>query len=79
MRITTIIALVFVVLGAFNFLLIGVFNYDMLKSIFGPIAGTLSRILYIIIGVAGIWILFTALPIFVNKKRYLENVRPPLD
>ena len=74
MRITTIIALIFVAFGAFNLLLIGVCSYDMLKSIFGPIAGIPSRILYIIIGISGIWVLFTALPIFTNKRKYEEKI-----
>jgi len=73
LRVTTIIALIFVALGAFNLLLIGVFSYDMLKSIFGPIGGTSSRILYTIIGISGVWVLFTVLPIFVNKRKYAKN------
>ena len=46
------IALVLTIIGAINWLLVGVFQFDIVAWLFG---GLLSRILYTIIGAAGVW------------------------
>jgi uncharacterized membrane protein YuzA (DUF378 family) len=35
--------------------LIGVFQFDLVAAIFGGQAGVISRIIYVIIGLSGIW------------------------
>ncbi len=50
-----ITALILVILGAVNWLLIGLFQFDLVAAICGGQAATLSRIIYSIIGVAGLW------------------------
>jgi uncharacterized protein len=51
-------ALTLVIIGALNWLLIGLFKFDLVTSIFG---GTLaapsafSRIIFSIVGLAGLW------------------------
>ncbi len=47
--------LTLIIVGALNWLLIGVFQFDLVAAIFGGQAGVLSRIIYVIIGIAGIW------------------------
>ena len=47
--------LVLIIIGALNWLLIGVFQFDLVAAIFGGTAGVVSRIIYVIIGLAGIW------------------------
>lgn len=49
------IALTLVILGALNWLLVGLANFDVVASIFGGQTSTLSRIIYIVIGLAGLW------------------------
>lgn len=49
----TVLALV--IIGALNWLLIGLFQFDVVAAIFGGQAAIVSRIIYIIIGIAGIW------------------------
>ena len=49
------IALLLVIVGAFNWGLIGLFGLDAVAWLFGGQASLISRIVYTIIGVAGVW------------------------
>jgi len=54
------IALIFTIIGAINWGLIGIFDFNLVATIFGD--GTLSRVIYSIVGIAGlinIGLLFT--------------------
>ena len=55
MIIANIIALSVLILGSVNWLLVGVFSWNLLTWIFG--AGIFVRILYALVGLAGIWML----------------------
>ena len=55
MIITNIIALCVLILGSINWMLVGVFSWNLLTWIFG--AGIFVRVLYAIVGLAGIWML----------------------
>ena len=55
MIITNIIALCILILGSLNWFLVGVFSWNLLSWIFG--VGIFVRILYALVGVAGIWML----------------------
>lgn len=55
------IALVFTIIGAINWGLIGIFDFNLVSSIFGD-GSALSRIIYAIVGICGlinIGLLFT--------------------
>lgn len=47
------IALTLVIIGALNWLLIGLFDFDLVASIFGNMS-LLSRIVYSLVGISGI-------------------------
>lgn len=47
-------ALTLVIIGALNWLLVGLFGFNLVDSIFGSLS-LLSRIIYTIVGIAGIW------------------------
>lgn len=49
------ISLVLVILGAINWALVGIFQFDLVAYLFGGQAAIVSRILYTIIGAAGLW------------------------
>ena len=49
------IALVLTIIGAINWLLVGVFQFDIVAWLFGGQGAMLSRILYTIIGAADVW------------------------
>lgn len=49
------LALILVIVGALNWLLVGLFQYDLVAAIFGGQYSLLSRLIYTLVGVAGIW------------------------
>jgi Domain of unknown function (DUF378). len=49
------IALLLVIIGALNWLLVGLFQYDLVAAIFGGSATLGSRIVYSLVGVAGLY------------------------
>lgn len=49
------VALVLVIVGAINWALIGVFQFDLVAYLFGGQAAVLSRIVYTLVGAAGLW------------------------
>jgi uncharacterized membrane protein YuzA (DUF378 family) len=48
------LALVLTIIGGINWLLVGIFNFNFVSSIFG-VGSALSRIVYIIVGIAALW------------------------
>ena len=48
------IALTLVIIGAINWLLVGLFKFNLVDAIFGSLS-VLTRIIYIIVGLAGLW------------------------
>lgn len=49
------LALVLVIIGALNWLLVGLFQFDLVASLFGGQDALISRLVYTLVGVAGIW------------------------
>jgi len=47
------IALTLVIIGALNWLLIGLFNFDLVATLFGNMS-LLSRVVYSLVGISGI-------------------------
>lgn len=50
-----ILSLILMVIGALNWFLVGLFRFDFVAAIFGGAASIVSRIIYTIVGLAGIW------------------------
>ena len=49
------ISLGLVIIGALNWLLIGLFGYDLVGALFGGQMSVVSRIIYSLVGIAGLW------------------------
>ena len=49
------IALILVIIGALNWGSIGLFSFDIVAWIFGGQAAIVSRIIYTLVGLAGLW------------------------
>ncbi len=49
------ISLILVIIGAINWLLVGLFSFDLVAYVFGGQAALASRIIYTLVGVAGLW------------------------
>lgn len=54
MKVVDKIALVLIIIGAINWGLIALFNFDLVAAIFGDMT-ILSRIIYGLVGVSGLW------------------------
>jgi len=49
------IALILLIIGAINWASIGIFGVDLIATGFGGQAAVASRIIYTLVGIAGIW------------------------
>jgi len=63
------IALTLVILGALNWLLVGIANFDVVAALFGGQTSMISRIIYIVIGLAGLW----AMRLYAKHRVSEEN------
>ena len=49
------LALVLVIIGALNWGSIGLFGVDLVATLFGGKASAISRVIYSLVGIAGLW------------------------
>ncbi|GAA0735075.1 DUF378 domain-containing protein [Clostridium oceanicum] len=52
------LSFILVIIGALNWGLIGLFNFNLIGAIFGEPANFIGRIIYILVGVAGIYLIY---------------------
>ena len=55
MRTVNIVTLLLVIVGAFNWGLVGLFQFDLVAALFGGQQAALSRIVYSLVGLAGLY------------------------
>ena len=55
MKVLNNIILALVIIGAINWGFIGLFGIDLVGSLFGGTTSVISRIIFTIVGIAGIW------------------------
>ena len=55
MKVINIATLILVIVGAVNWGLMGLFQFDLVATLFGGPQSALSRIVYILVGVAGLY------------------------
>lgn len=63
-----IIAWILVIIGAINWGLVGFFQFDLVAAIFGGQSAVVSRIIYALVGLAGLWSIML-LPRIRNKEK----------
>ena len=54
MKVIDTIALVLIIIGAINWGLVGIFNFNLVDAIFGAMS-VISRIIYFLVGISGLW------------------------
>lgn len=54
MKVIDTIALVLIIIGAINWGLVGIFNFNLVEAIFGGLS-VITRIIYILVGISGLW------------------------
>jgi uncharacterized membrane protein YuzA (DUF378 family) len=61
------LAMVFLIVGGLNWLLVGIFKFDLVQSIFGN--GTMALLIYVLVGISAIAIMF-------DRDTYLPFLGP---
>lgn len=54
MKVIDKIALVLIIIGAINWGLVGIFNFNLVDTLFG-VMSWFSRVIYILVGISGLW------------------------
>ncbi|MBQ8459329.1 DUF378 domain-containing protein [bacterium] len=67
MYIMKIIAYILVIIGAINWGLVGLFNFDLVATLLGDMT-ILSRIVYGLVGLSGIFLLFAHRDIYYRHE-----------
>ncbi|NLU26001.1 MAG: DUF378 domain-containing protein [Hungateiclostridium thermocellum] len=62
------LALVLVIIGALNWLLVGLFDYNLVADLFGA-ASIISRIIYSIVGIDGLY----SISLLFRESERVEN------
>ncbi|MBE6886698.1 MAG: DUF378 domain-containing protein [Ruminococcaceae bacterium] len=62
------IALILSIIGSLNWGLVGIFQFDLVAWLFGGQASVISRIIYTLVGLAGIW----CISLLFRKGRHME-------
>jgi hypothetical protein len=57
-KLTTLdwVALILVIVGGLNWLLVGLFSWDLVAAIFGSMS-IVARIIYVLVGLSALWLL----------------------
>ncbi|MBZ4689245.1 DUF378 domain-containing protein [Cereibacter changlensis] len=55
MRNLNIITLLLIIIGGVNWLLVGLFQFDLVAAIFGGQNALLARIVYVLVGLSALW------------------------
>ena len=55
MKILDRVALVLGIIGALNWGIVGLFRFDCVAFLFGGQPGAISRVIYALVGLAGLW------------------------
>ncbi len=56
MKLTSIISFILVITGALVWLSVGLFGFNPISFFLG--AGVIPRIIYVLVGIAGLWVIF---------------------
>jgi uncharacterized membrane protein YuzA (DUF378 family) len=75
MRAVNLLALVLVVVGALNWGLVGLAQFDLVAALFGGQSAPLSRVVYSLVGVAGLVLAATQLALAPAPRPALAGVR----
>ena len=74
----SILSFIIGIFGSMNWLSIGLFQYDIVAGLFGYQGSIFSRMVYIVVGVAACWLLFSVIKNkgSLNAKKLKHDERP---
>ena len=64
------LALILSIIGSLNWGLVGIFQFDLVAWLFGGQGSVISRIIYTLIGLAGLW----CITLLFRKGRHVDGV-----
>lgn len=64
------IALILTIIGSVNWGLVGIFQFDLVAWLFGGQSALISRIVYTLVGLAGLWCISL---LYKRVKSYVDN------
>jgi uncharacterized membrane protein YuzA (DUF378 family) len=68
MKIVNLIAQILIVVGAINWGLVGAFDFNLVSTLFGGMPA-LENIVYILVGIAGLYGLYLLKPLLTHADR----------
>ena len=68
MKLVNVITLLLVIVGAVNWGLVGLFQFDLVAAIFGGQEATLSRLVYIVVAASGLYQLLPLMTAISSDK-----------
>lgn len=63
------LALILSIIGCINWGLVGIFRFDLVAWLFGGSSALLSRIIYTVVGLAGLW----CISFLFRKKTFVDG------
>ena len=69
MNILQKVCLVFTLIGALNWGLVGIFQFDLVAWLFGGTGSLFSRLVYTVVGLAGLW----SISFLVRRKAVVDG------
>jgi len=70
MKVVNILTLVLIIVGAVNWGLVGLFQFDLVAALFGGQQAALARIVYVLVGLSG---LYQLVPLISALSSGVEN------
>ena len=72
MRTLSRVSLALIIVGAINWGLIGIFNFDLVATIFGGSTATITRIVYALVGISALFFIadYSILSTDTHEHRY---------
>jgi uncharacterized membrane protein YuzA (DUF378 family) len=74
MKTVQLIALVLVIVGAVNWGLVGIAQFDLVAALFGGVASPLSRVVYTLVGASGV-VLAATTAMIPNSNAVVRTTR----
>ena len=68
MKFVNVVTLLLVIVGAVNWGLVGIFQFDLVAAIFGGQEATLSRLVYIVVAASGLYQLLPLMTAISSDK-----------
>lgn len=75
MRTVDLVTQIVLIVGGLNWLLVGLFQFDLVATLFGGQSAALARAVYILVGLSAIWQL-VRLPSMIGRRAVVAVERP---